>query len=157
MALLAWIANRRARTIADAAELCSYPIPRCRRCRTTAPPGFSRGPSKKGKAKHVLAIEAILRTGGGANADTLCLQALVNGVAVEPLTGGLFAILSACPAQTDCTLTATFWLDLDAAEAANPGVFVGQPLKIDLQGGDFKADGGGAVFVSTMTARMEKK
>ena len=32
-----------------------------------------------------------------------------------------------------CTLTATWWLDLDAAEVANPGVFINQPLTVTLE------------------------
>jgi len=51
--------------------------------------------------------------------------------------------------------TATWWLDLDAAEAANPGQFKNQPLTVELDVGDEGFDGFNASV--TMSARMEKK
>ena len=52
-------------------------------------------------------------------------------------------------------MTVPFWLDLDAAEAANPGVFIGKPLNIELLGGAFSSPDG--IYHATLSARMEKK
>jgi hypothetical protein len=35
-----------------------------------------------------------------------------------------------------CSVSGTWWLDIDAAEAATPRVFVKQPLEIELLGSD---------------------
>jgi hypothetical protein len=61
----------------------------------------------------------------------------VNGISTNP--DGLVGFISTsahcgmsggfCP-----TITGTYWLDLDQAEAAHPGMFIGQPLNITLLG-----------------------
>jgi hypothetical protein len=63
----------------------------------------------------------------------------VNGVTMNPDGLGAFISASAsclpsafpvvCP-----TITGTYWLDIDAAEAAYPGQFVGQPLNVTISG-----------------------
>ncbi len=61
-----------------------------------------------------------------------------------------------------CHLAATFWLDLDEAESASPGTFIGQPIKLKLIGGattgpiDPTYSDSSDIMV-TMTARLEKK
>ncbi len=57
-----------------------------------------------------------------------------------------------------CTVSGTWWLDLDAAEVAHPGVFIRQPLTITLLGGT--VPGAGVPFVpgdASMSAVLEKK
>ena len=101
----------------------------------------------KGKKKHVLAVEGTVYK---ANNDTFALVAKVNGVVMEP--GQVFG---GCPAA-QCLVTGTWWLDLDAAEVANPGVFIGEPLNVELVGEPY-------LFIATtankvsMTVRQEKK
>ena len=54
-----------------------------------------------------------------------------------------------------CTLTGTWWLDLDAAELAHPGMYINRPLTVTLIGGDFGViEFNGRV---TMSVHMEKK
>jgi hypothetical protein len=106
----------------------------------------------KGKKKKVLAIEASLVTGSGA-VGILELRANVNGVAVE---GG--EVNQSCIASVPhCTLVATWWLDVDVAEAANPGMFVKQALAVELEGG-VQAGGDSDIAASvTLSVRMESK
>jgi hypothetical protein len=58
--------------------------------------------------------------------------------------------------DSQCTITATYWVDLDAAEAANPGTVKGQPLVVSLRGGVIT---GPQVipYRASFSARMEKK
>jgi hypothetical protein len=52
----------------------------------------------------------------------------VNGIGVEPSGGNVthFSMTQQCPPNvTFCTVTGIFWLDLDAAEDAHKGMFLG--------------------------------
>jgi hypothetical protein len=52
-----------------------------------------------------------------------------------------------------CSVTGHFWLDLDAAEAAHPGIFINQPLVVELGGfGDVTFTG-----MASLRARLVKK
>jgi hypothetical protein len=53
-----------------------------------------------------------------------------------------------------CSLSGTWWLDLDAAELANPGMFVNMPLVVILSPGSTNA---GIFGTATLTATMQKK
>ena len=63
------------------------------------------------------------------------LRTTVNGVEMEPGSPNPNFVLQGC-GSIPCTLTGTWWLDLDAAELANPGVFINQPLTVTLHGGE---------------------
>jgi len=122
----------------------------------------------KGKAKRVLEASATLSVDGVAGTIGINLAAalLANGV---PLQGpGTYSNVPNHHAQTcyedesgldveGCTLTITGWLDLDAAELANPGVFIGQQINVTLSGGGFNAIVGNVSGSATLGARMEKK
>ncbi len=61
------------------------------------------------------------------------IRPTVNGVDMELINGaGLGVDFSQECGTTFCTLTGMWWLDLDAAEAAHPGMFKGRPLNIAL-------------------------
>src|SRR5262245_25239871 len=87
---------------------------------------------EKGKKKRVLEVDAtIVETSNVATGIGLIVE--VNGVAMEP-TGATYQVIEGCSASLiNCTVQGTYWLDLDQAEAANPGVFINQPLVITLQ------------------------
>ena len=107
----------------------------------------------KGKKKYVLAVEARLSSGYSQVSSYLILRTKVNGVEMEP--SGPNDVVQACNGNP-CTLTSTWWLDLDAAEAANPGVFIKMPLSVTLEGGEgFAAPQSDARV--TMSVRMQKK
>ena len=102
----------------------------------------------KGKKKTVVKVEAMYTDGPYDPSPTttrvLGLAVDVNGVLMEPTTGGASSVGQgavndcgfATPPPTACTVTGTWWLDIDAAETAHPGMFVNQPLTVTLLGGD---------------------
>src|SRR5262249_15094639 len=86
------------------------------------------GTIAKGKKKEVLTIDAMAQTERTASAtNEIELTLTVNGFAVEPAR-----TLSDNRTCSLCGLAGHWWLDLDAAEAAHPGMFIGQPLDIQL-------------------------
>jgi hypothetical protein len=119
----------------------------------------------KGKKKTVLAIEAGYTDGpyspvGGVRA--LGMGVTVNGIAVQPNPASpeqhvIDCGLTDSPPAT-CTLVGTFWLDIDAAELANPGVFVGQPLSVVLFAGHVGAGPPPAIIMdASLSVRVQKK
>lgn len=90
----------------------------------------------KAKKKQVLEVDGFLGDYNGSSADE-CIRVLVNGLdileAQTPAVGGNAWACHPCSSTYFCSLTGQWWLDLDAAELAHPGVFIGQPLDIQLQ------------------------
>lgn len=121
----------------------------------------------KGRKKTVLAIEASYSDGASyptpVGMRVLGMQVLVNGVTAQPNPSGFYQYLTDCGYVDNdpvaCTVTGTFWIDIDAAELANPGLFVGQPLVVNLVAGDLAA--GSLVGITPMdaslTVRVQKK
>jgi hypothetical protein len=121
------------------------------------------GTITKGKHRTVVAIEGMLTAIGnnqGPRVDQI--WPTINGVIVEPEFGGQPHLAEVnCPTMTFpstsfCTTTGTWWLDIDAAEAANPGMFIGKALTITLMGAETTGNGDSALS-ATLTARVEKK
>jgi hypothetical protein len=56
---------------------------------------------------------------------------VVNGVDV-PVVYGRYG--SSCDLSLDCLVEGAGWLDLEQAEAEQPGTFIGEPLEIELRG-----------------------
>jgi hypothetical protein len=123
-----------------------------------------KGTIISGQASNVLMIAAsfIARN----SSDPLCLPTdvdifppRVNSISTNP--DGLVGFISArahcdmsggfCP-----TITGTYWLDLDQAEAAHPGMFIGQPLNITLLGRWFGANCS-VLTTLTMSAELVSK
>ena len=86
----------------------------------------------------------------------------INGIVVEPKdAGGPHTAQINCSGISGsytnfCTTTGTFWLDIDAAEAAHPGMFIGKALTITLMGEEFTGNGDNGLG-ATLTARVQKK
>ena len=119
----------------------------------------------KGKKKHVITVDAMVRLDLPPGVATLSLGADVNwhtcGLEMHP-TGSIGTFASAlqeCPnVGMGCAVTGTFILDLDAAEMVSPGCFIDQPLTITLWAGDAGPGGGAGQPVDvSMIVRMEKK
>jgi len=116
---------------------------------------------EKGKKKHVITVDAMVRLDLPPGVATLSLGADVNGLEMHP-TGGMGTWKSAlqeCPnVGMGCTVTATLIMDLDSAELLSPGSFINQPLTITLMAGDAGPGGGvGQPVDVSMIVRMEKK
>jgi hypothetical protein len=106
----------------------------------------------KGRKRRVLAIEATVGTESGA-AGVLEMRPLVNDVAAD----GPIVSVACQPTLVHCSMTGTWWLDLDAAEAANPGVFVKQPLEVRLVGGTLAGGDPDISAYGTLSVRLESK
>jgi hypothetical protein len=125
------------------------------------------GTIAKGRRGTVLAIEASYSDAASyptpATTRVLGTIVRVNGVGTQPNPLASFMFLNDCgytdTAPVACSVTGTYWLDIDAAEIANPGQFVGQPLVVELIAGDLT--NGALVGVTPMDAslsvRVQKK
>jgi len=116
---------------------------------------------EKGKKKHVITVDAMVRLDLPPGPATLSLGATVNGLEMNPTgtTGTWHSAVQECATVgMGCTVTATLIMDLDAAELASPGSFINQPLTITLRAGDPAPGGGqGQPVDVSMIVRMEKK
>jgi len=78
----------------------------------------------------VLTIHATLVMTSNCTLPAVLVSARVNGVDVEPPFPAF--VDQATASYAGCSATATFRLDLDAAEFTHPGVFLDQPLHVEL-------------------------
>jgi hypothetical protein len=112
---------------------------------------------EKGKKKRVLEV-TIMALNGDSTAGSLGVRPIVNGqLLMEPLAGGssAHAISTTCnPTYINCTIVGDWWLDLDQAEAAFPGMFINVPLTIDATVGTGVGTPTGSV---SLQARLVKK
>ena len=85
----------------------------------------------KGKKKRALEIEVTVIDSLYVS-HTIGSRVFVNGLAVTEPTAAQFE--HGCTSSfINCTAQAVYWLDIDAAEAANPGMFVNMPLNISVE------------------------
>jgi hypothetical protein len=116
------------------------------------------GTITKGRAKTVVAVEGMLTNIGQSSGQrNETIFPTINGISLEP--AGFRAQVN-CPqigpSLVTCTTTGTWWLDLDTAEAAHPGMFIGKALTITLVGLELTGNGDGGLG-ATLTARVQKK
>jgi hypothetical protein len=78
----------------------------------------------------VLTIHATLVMSNHCTLPAVLVSARVNGVDVEPPFPAF--VDQATASYAGCSATGTFRLDLDAAEFNHPGVFLDQPLHVEL-------------------------
>ena len=112
----------------------------------------AEGQILKAKPKSVITITASAYTHLQlANAQQLIMYALVNLSQVET------AFTTFCPPGSDaCSVTGTWIVDLDAAEAAAPGTVMGKPVDVWVNLFDGLGNDADQIQI-TMAARMEKK
>lgn len=108
----------------------------------------------KGKKKRVLEVDVKL-IDRQLVADAMGAYVTVNGIEMHPGSADAPQITGCNHSWINCTLASHFWVDLDALELANPGLFTNVPLLIDVQGiahGTPTSQG-----VVSLRARMVKK
>jgi len=114
------------------------------------------GVIERGKARRLLIVEALV--GSVAPGESGLFRPNVNGVALQPTDdfGNGAGMSVVCPTgqPIGCTGGAHWWLDLDAAEAANPGTIINKPLNVELIGRGGTSPIG---IYATLSARLEKK
>lgn len=104
---------------------------------------------KQGAKKRALLVSGMLTTGGFGNPapDAYHLDLMVNGVFVgEPTLVNPLGVPTDCGTSIavpdfECTINAQWWVDMDAAEIAFPGTFIGVPLTVSLLGGSLSGSG----------------
>lgn len=116
-----------------------------------------------GDGNKVVASVTILRPRKG---DVLEVDALLAVYA--PADSAMYVLLRAngvtvygsdaaqdCYGQVACSVVAVGWLDLDDAETANPGVFRGKPLVVEMIAGNARVTVPSAT--ATLRARLQTK
>jgi hypothetical protein len=116
--------------------------------------GAIYGTLQKGKKGHVLRVEATASVNSHA-AGIMDCAVFVNNHIIEG--GALFGIDHGVSCQNAgmCFFTGSYWLDLDAAEAEFPGVYLNQPLDLIFQCSTY--GNAGQRYGSTMSAELVKK
>lgn len=113
------------------------------------------GQIAKGKRKTVVRIDATVGINGNPAVTGVLVLASVNGHFAQP--GFAYANQCSTASAVQCSATGTFWLDIDAAETAFPGVYVGQPLDIQVVGGNQAVAGMGLSYHVSFSAQVVKK
>ncbi len=119
------------------------------------------GTISRGRAEHVLLVDVtfkVVNTWGCSPTDIDIWPPEVNGVMLHPDDAGSISASATCNGVgVLCpTITGTYWLDLDAAEAAHPQTFINKLLNITAQGRWYGV--ACSVFTSaSMAARLIKK
>ncbi len=86
----------------------------------------------KGKRGTMLVVHGVV----AAHAQGAILVAGVkaNGIAMEPTDFAGDSSIYSTDCQGVCSVSGTWWLDLDLAEQAHPGMFVNVPINVTLLG-----------------------
>src|SRR5262245_33107795 len=86
----------------------------------------------KGKRKTMLVVHGVVAA--TAQGAFLVASVKANGVAMEPtdFAGEPRLVSSEC--KGECSVSGTWWLDLDLAEQAHPGMFINVPINVTLLG-----------------------
>ncbi len=83
----------------------------------------------KSRKKMILVVHASAGQNTGASPQTIAVSITANGVSLEP-----GPVTQSC-ASSNCAVSATFFLDMDQAEAAHPGVFYNTlPMTVEATG-----------------------
>ena len=114
---------------------------------------------QKGKKKRVLEVEI-----------SMTVRTAEGGVVVKPTINGLPVLEPTPVGDIDHAFkmhfglgnwgqTYAYWVDLDAAEGAHPGVFIGQPLVIEVEAVFSNPYEGQppATSIAAVRARLQKK
>lgn len=104
----------------------------------------------KGKKKRLLIVTGTVST--FASAGTISAEVVVNGISLEPIEGGTNVVAQRC-AGAACSLEGTWWLDVDAAESANPGMFYNVPLDVVMTANASTATTGRASLTATLVKK----
>jgi len=105
----------------------------------------------KGRAKRALSIHATLNI-RGAGATVVGILPRVNGVSAEPNR-----VVTDCTSHAECSVSGNWYLDVDAAELANPDAFVNEPLLVELIGGEISLATPAIPWDATLSVLMVKK
>lgn len=105
----------------------------------------------KGASRRLVIVTASMTAHPDTDAE-IFLFLSVNSAEIVPSAPG---VSSPCAGGATCTFSYTWWIDIDAEEAAHPGDFVGKPIRVDVI---TSANGGGTgPGILSLVAQMVKK
>ena len=108
----------------------------------------------KGRTKRLLVVHGVISGYASTPGTMLSLAVQVNGVDSEPNDHNYAQIVQdGC--HGFCTISGTWWLDLDAMELAHPGQFINVPLDVSLRAQTWLGNLDGAKV--SVTATLVKK
>jgi len=115
-----------------------------------------QGTLRVGTRKTVVRVDATVTVEVDPSVTNYYINADINGRDLYP---GNPPSVTTCDNTRSylCSVTGTFWFDIDALEAAFPGEFVGQSLTISLRGGTLNAQGNGKPYQASFSAEVVKK
>ena len=109
----------------------------------------------KGKKKRTLEVDVTAIVPSVAAGQTINVLVYANGLLITEPLASIQAEHGCSPSVINCTAQGTFWLDLDAAEAANPGLFANVPIVIDAEVSTASITGPSGIV--SVRARLVKK
>ena len=121
---------------------------------------FLGGSFPKAKSKRVLRVDVTVTVTQNASVKGVSVMVQVDtpfGSVGTPLVAD--DCNNANVLETLCSVTTTEWFDLDALEASQPGLWIGQPLDVGVIGGATGAVGAGALrnYRASVSAQFVKK
>ena len=119
-------------------------------------PGSMSATILKGKKKYALVIEAKVTLADTSGAELSLLLPIVNGFGglVQPNALSGVTTTKCAPGGSGCSVSGTYWMDIDAAESVSPGSFYNMPLNVSL---GIAVSNLSAATSSSLVVRMEKK
>jgi hypothetical protein len=87
---------------------------------------------EKGKRRTMLVVHGVVSA--SAQGAILVAGVKANGIAMEPTDFAGEPTIYSTACQGVCSVSGTWWLDLDLAEQAHPGMFVNVPINVTLLG-----------------------
>jgi hypothetical protein len=116
------------------------------------------GTLRVGTRKTVLRVDASVTVEVDASVNGYYIDAYINGRDLSSSKGYVPSFTTCDNTRSYlCSVTGTFWFDIDAHEAAFPGEFVGKPVTITLTGGNLHANGNGRPYQASFSAEVVKK
>jgi len=116
-----------------------------------------QGTLQKGTRKTVLRVDVSLFVQIDPSMPSVYIYPTVNGQKAGTGYAGLMQAVCDHSLSAYCSVSGSFWWDLDALEAAHPGKFIGQPLNIAVDGGSLVGGGVGQPYSASFSAELVKK
>lgn len=112
----------------------------------------------KARRKTMLLIDGTVSSASNSEATSLSIDIQLedeNAIVAVPAEGG--TIQTRCEANQPCALSGHWWVDVDAIEAANPGLFANKPILVTLRGAHTPAVGVVGATWYALRAQLVKK
>jgi hypothetical protein len=113
------------------------------------------GMLSRGSAHTVVRVDATFMVPNRGTMSTVEVYPVLNGRFQDLSSTG---VINACSTtHPTCSVTGTFWFDVDELEATYPGTFVGQPLNLAVVGNPLTGSAAGFTYHLSFSAQVVKK